>query len=83
MAVVQRMMAASPRMSGILEMAHRYRTKTNPAHTYTAPGNYTTTLTVTDNTGQTNTDTVDITVGGTSVIGDWWDNNWVIESPLR
>ena len=39
--------------------------QTNPAHTYTVPGNYTATLTVTDNTGQTSTDTVAIAVGGT------------------
>jgi PKD repeat protein len=35
---------------------------TNPTHTYLAPGNYTATLTVTDNDGLTDSDTVNITV---------------------
>ena len=46
----------------------------NPAYTYTTAGIYMATLTVTDNEGATNTDTVAITVtnpSGSSLIGHW------------
>jgi PKD repeat protein len=36
----------------------------NPRHSYSAPGTYTATLTVTDNNGATGTDTAQVTIGG-------------------
>ena len=50
----------------------------NPTHTYIAAGNYTAILTVTDDEGATNTDTVAITVtnpSGSDLIGHWNLNN--------
>ncbi len=41
-------------------------TEPNPTHTYTTAGNYTATLVVTDQSGQTGADTVQVTAGNTA-----------------